>query len=736
MPSPIAYWTLNETSGNRYDSTGNALTLSEQGGTVGATSGVFGGNAAVFSASNGWLSRAGTGALNLTGSLSITCWVKLDAIAGIYDLGICGKNVSLGTFSYILYQRNNTTRFVFTVGNPLDSAEIDTPNQAAGVWLFVAATWDNTAQRVAIYVNGVLSAESYDSATILGNSVNFNVGSYNDQSDNRLHGAVSQLAIWDTSLSATEIETLYYNGYLPERTIPTMPNIGADEIITNKHVRDFVQWKGAGPTNPPAYYGMDAQYFKMEGLSMPDGQGSISPRYMHDPRRVGKFKLVARQVSAPDLNAATMVLTERHGAIPRQLQRINCPVNIYENIGECKDPSDFVSGWSDYVLVYENGLVDGNKDGGNRSAWGDADDQLEDSLPMKFDDIYPIGALAFGDNATGTITLEVIDVIYVKANDCVDCDDWWIYAVTESSGSTPGTAPRLIYSTDNGETWSQASIDSLGDTEDPSGIEQVGKYLVVYTRTAGGATTSGYYYSEINQNTGAPGTWTKVTTGFVAGFQVRDMFVLSPREVFFCADDGYIYFSDDITAGVSVRSASAATTADLYRIHGENETVVSCGIGGIVVVSQNRGKTFSVTTASPVVATLQALCVVNDSTWWIGSATGKLYYTQTGGEVWTEKTFSGSGAGQVYDIIKVSPSVLFFSHSTATPTGRVFSTWNGGRDWTNSAPRILNMPTANRFNRLATPPADAGVSANNIAVAGLGGNGTDGILLLGIAARL
>lgn len=515
-----------------------------------------------------------------------------------------------------------------------------------------------------------------------------------------------------------------------------MPNLTADEIITNKHVRDFVQWKGAGPTNPPAYYGMDAQFFKMEGLSMPDGQGSISPRYMHDPRKIGKFKLVARQVSAPDLNAANMVLTERHGAIPRQLQRINCPVNIYENIGECKDPSDFVSGWSDYVLVYENGLVDGNKDGGNRSAWGDADDQLEDSLPMKFDDIYPIGALAFGDNATGIITLEVIDVIYVKANDCVDCDDWWIYAVTESSGSTPGTAPRLIYSTDNGETWSQASIDSLGDTEDPSGIDQVGKYLVVYTRTAGGATTSGYYYSEINQNTGAPGTWTKVTTGFVAGFQVRDMFVLSPREVFFCADDGYIYFSDDITAGVSVRSASAATTADLYRIHGENETIVSCGIGGIVVVSQNRGKTFSVTTASPVVATLQALCVVNDSTWWIGSATGKLYYTQTGGEVWTEKTFSGSGAGQVYDIIKVSPSVLFFSHSTATPTGRVFSTWNGGRDWTNSAPRILNMPTANRFNRLATPPTDAGVAANNIAVAGLGGNGTDGILLLGIAARL
>lgn len=520
----------------------------------------------------------------------------------------------------------------------------------------------------------------------------------------------------------------------------TMPALTADVIVTNKHVRDWIQFNGPSPLNAPKYYGTDAQYMKMEGLSMPDGQGAISPRYMHDPRRIGKFKLVARQVSAPDLNAANLIMTENHGAIPRQLQKINCPVNIYESVGECTDPADFLKGWSDYILVYENGLIDGNKDGGNRSAWGDADDQIEDSLPMKFDDIYPIGALEFGDQATGIITLEVIDVVYVKGNDCVNCDDGtqWIYAIVKSSGSTPGTAPRLIYSTNGGDTWTQGSVDSLGDTEDPSGIDVVGRYLVVYTRTAGGATTSGYYYSEINQNTGVPGTWTKVTTGFVAGFQVRDMYVLSPREVYFCADDGYIYFTDDITTGVSVRSASSATVADLYRIHGDSgETIVATGIGGVVVVSTNRGKTFATTISNPhASATIQALCVVNESLWWVGGANGKLYYTLTGGEVWAEKTFSGSGAGQVRDIVKVTPSVLYFSHDTATPTGRIFSTWDGGRDWTNTPRRILNTPTANRFNRLAVPPTDAGVAANNLAVAGLGGNGTDGILLLGIASRL
>ena len=49
-----------------------------------------------------------------------------------------------------------------------------------------------------------------------------------------------------------------------------------------------------------------------------------------------------------------------------------------------------------------------------------------------------------------------------------------------------------------------------------------------------------YYVAQISQQTGAPGAWTKVTTGFVAAKTPNDLFVETPNRVYFVADGGYI----------------------------------------------------------------------------------------------------------------------------------------------------------------------------------------------------
>ena len=520
-----------------------------------------------------------------------------------------------------------------------------------------------------------------------------------------------------------------------------MPNILADEILTQKGLRAYIQFGGAQPTNPAQYSGQDAQYLAIEGVKIPDGQGKISPVWVVDPRRIGGYRLVSRKIDAPDLASATLKFYEKHNALPRHLQKIKCPFNLYELYGACKDLSDFTSGWTDYVLVYSAALVDGNKDLGNRTGF-DKDELIIDSLPLKLADVYPIGAMSFGDNAQTGITLEVIDVTYGSIEQCGACqppDDGTkrIYAVTKSSGSTPGTAPRLIYSTDYGVNWTQAAITGIGDIEDPVSVDMVGKYLMVTTRTAGGTTIGGYYYAEINYWTGAPGTWTKVTAGFAAGWQPYDVWVLSPREVFFCADGGTIYKSTDITAGVDwALPPGTVTNTALLRIHGQDETIVAVGGAGTVVISYNRGKNWGTAVSAPVVATLGAVCVVDDNLWWVGTNSGTLWYTTNTGNSWTQKRFSGDSTGVVRDIVSVNNEVLFFSHDTATPTGRIFSTWNGGRDWTNIGPRINNIPTAYRFNRLAMPMVDnTGLVANTLMAAGLSGGGTDGILLQGLASR-
>ena len=68
---------------------------------------------------------------------------------------------------------------------------------------------------------------------------------------------------------------------------------------------------------------------------------------------------------------------------------------------------------------------------------------------------------------------------------------------------------------------------------------------------------------------------------------------------------------------------------------------------------------------------------------WVGTAGGELYYTDDGGETWTQRSFSGSGAGAIKSIEFAPGSTLFgfMLHDSASPVGTVFSTIDGGYTW-------------------------------------------------------
>jgi hypothetical protein len=506
-----------------------------------------------------------------------------------------------------------------------------------------------------------------------------------------------------------------------------MSGLNADEIITQKHKRNFIQYGGPKPGNPMQYAGQDAQYMFLNGVSAPES-GGVDPQWVPDPRRIGRYKLVARSITAPDLPGATLVMREKHGSLPRQLQRIGCSFNLYEQSGQCKDLSD-PNGWSDYVLIYAGAEVT-DKDLGDRSA-PDSDDPIEDSLTVVLSAVYPIGGLGFGPEAATQVDSEIVDIVYGTDISC-NCTDntGYIYALAKSPGAgSPGLPSELLYTVDGGGSWTSQAIDGIGATEQAVAIDVVGGYLVILGSDA-------YYYAEINNKTGVPGTFTKVTTGILAAGTPNDLYVASPREVWFCGDGGYIYKSTDITAGVSIISAGDATTSNLSRIHGLEETIVAVGASGAVVKSNNRGATWATVTTAPSAATLSAIAVKGLDSFWVGTATGYVYYTLNGGETWTAKSFSGSGAGAVRDIVFPTDEVGYIAHDTATPAGRLFCTWNGGENWTNVAPRVLNFPTVDRVNRVAYPVADPSISSNNVALACLAGDGFDGTILLGVASRV
>lgn len=508
-----------------------------------------------------------------------------------------------------------------------------------------------------------------------------------------------------------------------------------DEIQTTQHKRIYVQWGGGKPGQDVRYAGEDGQYMVLEGVSNPES-GGTDPIWAPDPDNIKKYKLIGTSASPPEMPTATLLLREKHGVLPKQLTYIGCPFNIYEVSGKCKNLGDFLHGWSDYVQVYSGAIISG-KDLGSRTAW-DSDDAIEDSLELTLTDIYPVGPLNFGVAAGSQIDLEVIDVVYQSTVECGDCGPYRephhrIYWLTKSSAGSPGLPAEVIYTTDGGSTFGEMNIDGMSETEDPLGIDIVGEYLIVI----GGSVTPTYYYSKINTDSGVPGAWTAVTSGFTAGTAPNDTYVKSTRNVFFASDGGYVYKATSITSGVSVLEAGIATSENLLRIDGDyDQTIVAGGENGALIISDDGGRIWASVPTSPTSDNIQALGVKNKYEFWVGTAAGEVFYTLDGGNNWTELIFAESGNGQIYDIVWLNSDVGFILYTDVTPTAKILTTWNGGADWLDTAePRIINWPTFTRANRIAYPHTHASIGANNVAIAGLSAGGTDGIALIGEATR-
>jgi hypothetical protein len=347
---------------------------------------------------------------------------------------------------------------------------------------------------------------------------------------------------------------------------------------------------------------------------------------------------------------------------------------------------------------------------------------------------YPVGPLFLGEQAATNVGANVVDAVYAPPNDCIGCQigNERIYALTQPVGASPSVQAEIVYSVDGGSTWAEVNILGLGATVAPTAIDIVGEYLVVASRAAGA-----HYYARIDPDTGVPGTFATVTSGYVASAGPNDLYVVSPSEVYIVGNGGYIYRSTDITAGVTAVSAGTVTTQNLQRIHGAGETLVAVGNLGTVLFSGD-GAIWANATLNPTSATLFALSVRDDKTWWVGAGNGNLWYTATGGKTWTQVTVPS--ATQINDIVFATDEVGYVAYDTTGPVGNLFCTVDGGNTWaaatTSTTPARIGStwPTFDRVNRIAVPVyAEAATAANFATLAGLAGDGSDGVIYVAAA---
>jgi photosystem II stability/assembly factor-like uncharacterized protein len=501
--------------------------------------------------------------------------------------------------------------------------------------------------------------------------------------------------------------------------------LDSNELVRQSQTRTFYQ--PGGPGSRSYFYGLDTLYHFIESANQPNDIGGINPIFVPHPTRPGRYKLVGRTVDAPELPTISMTFHESWGGIPRPLMTPGCEFNVIEVHSRCRDFSDMFNGWDGYAMIYSGFRFSGANDLGTRTA-ADSDDPLTISAEATGIDIYPVGALSFGEEASSAVVVEVIDIVYGTEVQCANCgtpNDGadFIYAVTRANVGSPAAPGQVIYSLDGGATWNNSSITGIGATNEVRYINIAGNYLFV------GTNSTTLFYTALNELTGAPTTWNSVTQ--VSDF--HDVYVQSPTA---------IWFVNNATVYKTTSIAIPATAVDtggvaLRRINGVNKTLVATGQSGEVRYSLNNGTTW-ITSSAPAASNTHAVACVDDNYWLVGCANGNVYQTKDRGLSWSALVFPNAGTGSINDIAIATREVIWIAQ-TISNVAYLATTIDGGATWTASNmgnSRMLNWPTFQGISKIAVPSTKTAVNANNLAIGGLATGGADGILITASATIL
>jgi hypothetical protein len=211
-------WHMQETSGTRYDSTGNDNDLTDNGSVSYNSSGKIG-NAAEIEDHTDYFSitdAAQTG-LEPTTQFTLTCWVNFDSLSSVGNIMTKWSNSAARSY---YFNENGTSMYLSLSsdgGWPGDSAgnTLATNQFATGNWYFMNATFN--AGTAKIY-NGVDCEVTNTGApaSIYNNTQPFILGQSADLYGSQdLNGKLDEVRMATTCRTPGWISTEYYNQYDP-----------------------------------------------------------------------------------------------------------------------------------------------------------------------------------------------------------------------------------------------------------------------------------------------------------------------------------------------------------------------------------------------------------------------------------------------------------------------------------------------------------------------------------------
>lgn len=198
-PGPVAHWALDDGTGTTaVDSVGgHDATLSGGGWVAGHL-----GDAVSLNGSSDYLSAPDDDTLDLVDAFTLMGWVNNDTLSG-YDL-MFNKGDAGNDQNYWLGTNGDEVTFGFHDG-AFQEFETTTANLSAGTWYHLAATFDDAADTVTIYLDGALLVSQTTTAAPLANDGALYLG--RSQHGEYVDGALDDLRIFDYALDAGEIAT-------------------------------------------------------------------------------------------------------------------------------------------------------------------------------------------------------------------------------------------------------------------------------------------------------------------------------------------------------------------------------------------------------------------------------------------------------------------------------------------------------------------------------------------------
>jgi hypothetical protein len=326
-----ALWLLEEVSGARYDDTANNNDLTDNNTVGSSTDAREGSRSADFEAGNGEylsISDAAQTGLDVTGPLTICCWVKPETVGGVFYLATkydtsgnqrgyslySGGNAS-GDVTFILSSDGVGYTAAYTAGNVL----------TAGVWRHVAAVYDGVDMR--IYVDGALANNGSNNPKaytggIFDSSAAFRLGSRQGGAT-YYDGLMDEAAVFDRALSAAEVLSIYQYGILAPTATATPgshprvraligdrtgrilaevePEVGPVSWRLNEVGRATLTFAKSDPKAIEDYLRFGNRLLLQFGNGLPDWGGVIDPPRAWDGRRIrvtaysGEYLLGLRQ---------------------------------------------------------------------------------------------------------------------------------------------------------------------------------------------------------------------------------------------------------------------------------------------------------------------------------------------------------------------------------------------------------------------------------------------------------